>query len=388
MIRDPLFLSRKGLLEKTYPHIRDPFRYRHLKSVLQMTQGRIVGGGVRNPLLNLPVIGEIDIASPLAPDIVLKIGKRAGFTVVPINIDHGTVLFVKNGEKYEITTLREDVVTDGRWAKVRYTRSWTRDAQRRDFTINAIYMDAKGYLYDYVGGLVDLDRRILRFVGNPTQRIREDYLRIIRMFRFWAHYVPPSENDLCAAIAEKDGLAGISKERILDEMLKLYKAPDPWDAAKSMYKHGIVLKNDPNLVTNLEISRLKLSPLTRLALTVDTSQWPLSRAQKSWVVACKVPAGNIGDILERMYEFGLQFAVDVCLIYKPELLTEVLAIVDSVNERGSAEFPLLPSELPVPPGPEMGKAYKQVRRWWSRQYPAPSKEDCLSWWLQNRERCV
>ena len=349
-------------------------QYKNLRKILKnLGDARVVGGGVRNPLFGMPVNGEIDIASPYSPQHVMYIGQTLGFNVIPIKIDHGTVMFVKGDEKYEITTLRQDILSDGRWAKIRATRSWLQDAQRRDFTINALYMDGAGKIYDYVGGLSDIKNKILRFVGDPIRRIQEDYLRIIRLFRFWAHYVRPADEGIAACAEMRDGLAKISRERILAEMLKLYSAPDPWSSIQSMWANSIIVNNNGSQLSSLEAKyNIKFSPLSRLALTTDITSWPISRQQKTWITALNQKAESLGDILEKYHQYGKNFAHDYALLYQPELLRNLPSTIISC--------PVLPNELPVPPGPEMGIRYKALHKWWCRQLIPPTKADCIEWY--------
>src|SRR2546421_2970655 len=143
-------------------------------------EARVIGGAVRNALLKIPV-GDIDIATTALPDEVIRRAKAAGVKSVPTGIDHGTVTLVVEGQPFEVTTLREDAETYGRKAKVAFGRDWMRDAERRDFTINGLSVDAAGVVHDYVGGLADIAGRRVRFIGNPTERIAEDYLRILRV---------------------------------------------------------------------------------------------------------------------------------------------------------------------------------------------------------------
>ncbi|MGP0104555.1 MAG: CCA tRNA nucleotidyltransferase, partial [Rhodoblastus sp.] len=156
-------------------------------SALDGVETRVVGGAVRNALLGEP-IADIDLAVAAPPEIVVEKAGRAGLRAVPTGIDHGTVTLVVDGAHFEVTSLREDVATDGRRAKVRFGEDFAADAQRRDFTINALSVDARGEIFDYVGGLDDLARRRVRFIGDPRRRIMEDYLRILRFFRFSACY--------------------------------------------------------------------------------------------------------------------------------------------------------------------------------------------------------
>ena len=201
----------------------------------------IVGGAVRNALLGEPV-EDIDIATALRPERVLELAAAAGLKVVPTGIEHGTVTVVAEGEGFEVTTFRRDVETDGRRAVVEFSDRLEEDAARRDFTINALYAGADGAVIDPVGGLADLAARRLRFVGDPYQRIAEDYLRILRFFRFHARYGrgAPDDAALAACAAGAEGLARISRERIGAEMRKLLSAPDPVEAVRLMQRTGVL----------------------------------------------------------------------------------------------------------------------------------------------------
>ena len=186
---------------------------------------RIVGGAVRNALLGRP-IADVDLATTATPDTVAARAEAAGFKPVPTGIAHGTVTVVADGAPYEVTTLREDVETHGRRATVRFGRDFRADAQRRDFTINALSVGADGTVHDYVGGLADLEAHRVVFIGEPAARIREDYLRILRFFRFHAAYGegPLDAAGFSAALAERSGLAMLSRERVRAELLRLVAA--------------------------------------------------------------------------------------------------------------------------------------------------------------------
>lgn len=206
-------------------------------------EARAVGGAVRNALMGMPV-GEVDIATTAVPDKVMRRAKADGIKCVLTGIDHGTVTLVVDGAPIEITTLREDVETYGRKAKVAFGRDWARDAQRRDFTINALSADADGHVYDYTNGLDDIAARRVRFIGEPERRIAEDYLRILRFFRIHAAYGsgPVDRAGLSACIRGRDGLAQLSAERIRAEMLKLLVAAGAADALQEMGDCGLLLK--------------------------------------------------------------------------------------------------------------------------------------------------
>lgn len=204
-------------------------------------EARIVGGAVRNQLLGKP-ISDIDIATTCLPQQVIKRAEQAGFKAIPTGIDFGTVTVVVDSCSYEVTTLRSDIEADGRYAKVAFSRNWKKDAERRDFTVNALYCDAAGQLYDEVGGLSDIESRTVRFIGVAEKRISEDYLRILRFFRFYAWYGEgrPDVQGLKACVCLKQGLQKLSPERIWGEMKKLLSAPDPARALLWMRQSGIL----------------------------------------------------------------------------------------------------------------------------------------------------
>lgn len=204
-------------------------------------QARVVGGAIRNTLMGHPVT-DIDIATTCLPAETMHRLTAAGIKAVDTGMEHGTVTAVMHHQGFEITTLREDVETDGRRAVVRFGRSWEHDAQRRDFTINALYAQADGTLIDLVGGRADLEHAIVRFIGDPEQRIREDFLRILRFFRFFASYGRgrPDADGLKACARLKDGMEGLSAERIWTEMRKLLAAADPSRALLWMRQAGVL----------------------------------------------------------------------------------------------------------------------------------------------------
>ncbi|MEK9281796.1 MULTISPECIES: CCA tRNA nucleotidyltransferase [unclassified Bradyrhizobium] len=204
-------------------------------------EARVVGGAVRNALLGLSP-GDIDIATTALPEEVMRRAKSAGIKSVPTGVDHGTVTLVIDGHPYEITTLRQDTETFGRKAKVAFGRDWMRDAERRDFTMNGLSVDASGAVHDYVGGLADVAARRVRFIGDPDRRIAEDYLRILRFFRIHAAFgVGEPDRDGClACIRGRAGLANLSAERVRMEMLKLLVAGGAAAAVGAMVEGGLL----------------------------------------------------------------------------------------------------------------------------------------------------
>jgi tRNA nucleotidyltransferase/poly(A) polymerase len=329
-----------------------------------------VGGCVRNALLG-EVVSDIDIATNATPDQVTVATLAAGLHPVPTGIEHGTVTVVSDGAPFEVTTFRRDVETHGRRATVAFGTDLAEDARRRDFTMNALYATPEGDVVDPVGGLPDLQARRLRFIGNPTDRIREDYLRILRFFRFHARYADSSQGfdaDALAAIA--DNLAGLdvlSHERVGAEMLKMLDAPDPAPELAVMERIGVlshVLPGaDPSALAPLvhlesdagvppdAIRRLAAlggdDPVERLRLSnTDERRRALLRAASLDVVA---PA-------EAAYRHGPDVARDVALLRAAMSGTALPADLDAAISRGAAaRFPIRAADLmPAFTGPALG----------------------------------
>ena len=207
-------------------------------------EARVVGGAVRNALLGMPS-AEVDVATTAVPEEVVKRVTAAGCKPVPTGIEHGTVTVVIDKRPFEVTTLRKDIETYGRHAKVEFGRDWKADAERRDFTINALSVTRDGTVYDYTGGLNDLNHRRVRFIGDPARRIAEDYLRILRFFRFHAAYGTsdhPDRAGLAACIAGRNGLDQLSRERVRTEVMKLVDAPHAVPTLISMTDAGLLLR--------------------------------------------------------------------------------------------------------------------------------------------------
>jgi len=204
-------------------------------------EARAVGGAVRNALLRLPVT-EIDVATTALPEVVVRRVEAAGWKAVPTGIEHGTITVIIDGRPFEVTTLRRDIETYGRKAKVAFGRDWAEDAQRRDFTINALSASADGKVYDYTGGIPDIVARCVRFIGDARQRIAEDYLRILRFFRFHAWYGHGGLDaaGLHACILGRAGLEMLSRERVRMELLKLLVAPHATPTLAVMAETGIL----------------------------------------------------------------------------------------------------------------------------------------------------
>ncbi|HET7852308.1 MAG TPA: CCA tRNA nucleotidyltransferase [Methyloceanibacter sp.] len=203
---------------------------------------RVVGGAVRNALLGLPVIEAVDLATTAEPERVMALAEEAGLKAVPTGIDHGTVTIIANGLPFEVTTLRRDVETLGRHAKIAYTTSWEEDARRRDFTLNALYADRDGKVFDPLGGYDDLAAGRVRFIGDAEARIKEDFLRILRFFRFHAYY-GKGEMDpegLHAAVKLRAGLEQLSAERVAGELRRILVAPQAARVVEALYDYGLL----------------------------------------------------------------------------------------------------------------------------------------------------
>ena len=225
---------------------RDWFEKPALKRIFALLNAdggevRIVGGAVRNALMEQPVV-DVDMATTLTPDVVVERAKAAGIKSVPTGIEHGTVTLVIDGEGFEVTTLRRDVETNGRHAQVAFGTDWQTDAERRDLTINALYADEKGEIIDLIDGLPDIETGTVRFIGDAAMRISEDYLRILRFFRFFAHYGSgrPDADGLRASARAKDKLGTLSAERVWSELKKLLSARDPSRALLWMRQSGVL----------------------------------------------------------------------------------------------------------------------------------------------------
>ena len=223
-----------------------PLRQGPLARALEVLNGegeetRLVGGAVRDLALGEAAV-DFDLTTTATTDEVVRRARRAGFKVAPTGVSHGTVTIVIDGRRLETTTLREDVETDGRWANVKFGRDFVTDARRRDFTINALSLTSDGVVHDYVGGLEDLGARRVRFIGDANARIREDYLRILRFFRFSAQFTANvlDHEGLSAAIRARKGLARLSRERVRAEFLKLLAAPRAGDIAQTMSESGFL----------------------------------------------------------------------------------------------------------------------------------------------------
>jgi poly(A) polymerase len=343
-------------------------------------QALFVGGCVRNALLGAPV-ADIDIATDARPERVVEITVAAGLRPVPTGIDHGTITVVSGGKACEVTTFRRDVETDGRRARVAFSDRMEEDAARRDFTMNALYATPSGEVLDPIGGLPDLRAGRLRFIGDPAQRIAEDYLRILRFFRFHAWYADPAggldAEGLAACAAAADGLDRLSAERIGNEMKKLLAAPDPSLAMAAMQQSGILARVLPGAeatalgpLVHLEAGvGADPDPIRRLASlgTEDAeARLRLSRSNAKRLELLREGAAEGAAPALDAYRHGAAAAHDIALL-RAALTTQPLPQgLDREIARGaSARFPLNAADLmPGLSGPALGARLRELESRW------------------------
>ena len=351
-------------------------------------QALFVGGCVRNALLGVPV-GDIDIASDATPEKVSDIALCAGFRVVPTGIDHGTVTVIAGGIPHEVTTFRRDVETDGRRAIVAYSRDIAEDAARRDFTMNALYARADGSVIDPLGGLSDLLARQVRFVGDPEARIREDYLRILRFFRFHAHYGDPANGidaeGLAACAALSAGLETLSAERITAEICKLLAAPDPAPAVAAMAQTGVlacVLPGaDPRGLAPLVHLEAGMPPRWQRRLAVlgsEAGNLRLSRADKGTVTAIRDEIGTTNSPAALGFLHGEATAADAVLTRAALLPPLPPGWLEDVARGAAARFPVNAADLPALSGAALGARLKQLRARWLESDLRLTREELLA----------
>ena len=389
---------------------------RRLKRVLAALnagggEARVAGGAVRNALIGEPVT-DIDIATTHTPEAVTALAEAAGLHVHPTGIDHGTVTVVAEagGQErgFEVTTLRRDVETFGRKAVVAFTEDWAEDARRRDFTINALYCDGRGRVYDPLGGYGDLERRRVRFVGDPRERIREDYLRILRFFRFHATCGKglPDRAGLQACAALRGGLTQLSAERVRTEVLKLLVAPGAPAAVKTMARHGIlglILPGPADLKAFRRMAgidtahRLLPDPLLRLATLCPAgpeelkARFRLSNADGRRLARIEAAAGISPGLREperkvALYHAGSEaFAAAARLAWAragapdhPD--AQWLDLMALAGSWAIPAFPVTGADLLArgyTTGPRLGEALRLLEDWWAASGFPPSKEAVL-----------
>jgi len=355
-----------------------------LVAALGAGNARYVGGAVRDTLLGLAV-KDVDMATPLAPEVVMERLAAAGIRTVPTGIDHGTVTAILPDGPVEITTLRHDVSTDGRRATIAYAQDWQDDAARRDFSINALYADPLSReLFDFFGGLADLDGRRVRFIGDARQRIREDHLRILRYFRFQARFgSEPADAEAESACAELAAtLKGLSRERIAMELLNLLALPDPAPTVTRMAELGvlpvILPEADatalPRLVAAEADAGAAPDPLRRLAALLPAdpavaeqvgARLRLSTAQRKRLVSAAARTDGPGDARSLAYRLGREEAID-----------RLLLTGGSIAPLAGWDIPRLPLKggdvvaRGVGAGPEVARILRAIEvRWVAEGFP-------------------
>jgi poly(A) polymerase len=368
-------------------------------------EARFVGGSVRDALLGQQ-IGDIDIATPASPERVIQLLEKAGIKVVPTGLDHGTVTAIVPPRHFEITTLRRDVETYGRRARVAFDADWAADAARRDFTINAIFLGPDGTIHDPVGGLPDLRARRVRFVGDPATRIAEDVLRLLRYYRFEARFGTGTGDGearaACRAAAHL--LPTLSGERVQQELIKLLETPDPLAGLQMMQDDGVLAVALPEVHHVDRLSRLieiepEADPLLRLAALIEvdgegavalaarlrfsnvcrdrlrglSSPWPLD------------PQGDARAQRRTLYRLGVERYRDVAVLIAAEggmsrnRLTELL---DLARGRTPPVFPLAGRDVTafgIPPGERVGRLLAAVHDWWEEGDFTADRAACLAY---------
>ena len=341
-------------------------------------QALFVGGCVRNALLGVAV-ADVDIATDATPTRVMALAKAAKMKPVPTGVEHGTVTVVSGGIAHEVTTFRKDVETDGRRAVVAFATDLADDAHRRDLTMNALYANADGTVVDPLGGLDDLKARRVRFIDDAEARIREDYLRILRFFRFHAWYGDPAKGmdvtALAAISANLDGLDTLSRERVAAETLKLLAAPDPAPAVAAMAQIGVLVRILPGAdcralapLVHLEEGRTP-DPIRRLAVLGGHDiniHLRLSNADARRLAVLWQETGSDKGISEIAYRYDSETAIDIALLRAASLGTPVDPNAMAQAAKGaSATFPVKAADLmPNLQGAALGARLKEIEARW------------------------
>lgn len=363
---------------------------------------RFVGGCVRNTLMGLAV-DDLDLATPLHPDVVMAALKAAGLKVVPTGLAHGTVTAVSGGRPYEITTLRRDVSTDGRNATVAFTDDWAEDARRRDFHLNALYADREGRVFDPTErGVQDALAGEIVFVGDPAERIREDYLRILRFFRFFAWYGrgEPDPAGLAACTELADGMVRLSAERVSKELLKLLAAPDPRAAVRAMADSGIlarVISAPQDLAAFDRMVLLSSDPALRLSSLLEPTAQAAMAAAKALRLSNSLRDRLVAAVGDRV-DLDASPAEARAALYRAgrsAFVDRVLRAEATENRPGAGRglldlaetwpIPRLPvggreiAALGVAPGPETGRILSTFEdSWIGADFPTSGHAERLS----------
>ncbi|MDG1129628.1 MAG: CCA tRNA nucleotidyltransferase [Paracoccaceae bacterium] len=352
-----------------------------------------VGGCVRNAIIGAPVT-DIDIATDARPEVVMELAKDAGLRPVPTGIEHGTITVIAGGIPHEVTTFRRDVETDGRRAVVAYATRVEDDARRRDFTMNALYADPSGAVLDPLGGLPDLMARRVRFIEDAAARIAEDYLRILRFFRFHAWYGDdaqgPDQNALSAIAEATDGLAQLSRERMGSEIGKLLSAPDPAPSVAAMRACGVLTRilpgaDDRSLAPLVHLEQqAQVGPdwLARLASMTGpeaAGRLRLSRAEEIRLCLLRDGLGSGRNAGELGFRHGIEDARAILLL-RAAVMSQPLApeSLEAAAEGAAAVFPLRAADLmPEFEGPALGRELERLKQRWILSGFSLTREELL-----------
>jgi poly(A) polymerase len=368
-------------------------------------EARVAGGAVRNALLG-ERIGDIDIATTLTPEAVMEAGKAAGLSVHPTGIAHGTIMLVASGRPFEVTTLRVDVETFGRKARVAFTEDWEADARRRDFTMNALYCSPNGEIYDPMGGYPDVLAKRVRFVGDPEARIREDYLRILRYFRFEARYGghAADQDSLEACVRLRDRLDRLSAERIRQEFMKLLAASAAAPVLQVMAERRVLAHVLPHTNRFGPIERmaridslwgLEPEPILRLALVATDAldlreRLKLTNAEVERLASLSThspPTPNLrpGErerVLYRMGEQAFRDGVRVAWARSNDHIDDMKwqELLQLAQTWKRPQFPVRGSDLVTRglTGPAVGETLRRLEDWWIASGFTPGREELLA----------
>ena len=368
-------------------------------------EARFVGGSVRDALLGKR-IGDIDIATPASPERVIELLEKASIKVVPTGLAHGTVTAVVPPRHFEITTLRRDVETYGRRARVAFDADWAADAARRDFTINAIFLTPDGTLHDPVGGLADLRARRVRFVGDPATRIAEDVLRLLRYYRFEARFGNGAGDGPARAAcrAAAHSLPLLSAERVAQELAKLLETPDPIAVLRMMQEDGVLAVVLPEARRLKRLQRLieiepAADPLLRLAALIEvdsegaTALAARLRFSNAWRDGLRGlsppwPVDQRGDVREQrraLYRLGVERYRDVVWLMAAEGEVSRSRLTRLLDLAGGWTPPVFPLDgrdvttLGIPTGERVGRLLAAVRDWWEAGDFTADRAACLAY---------
>ena len=398
-------------MTQTHNLLQDWMRTPNVRTVIKAlcadgAKARFVGGCVRDAILNRP-INDIDIATEEKPEAVMALLYRSGIKAIPTGISHGTITAVVGSQTFEITTLRSDLETDGRHAKVKFTNDWQADAERRDFTINSLSLSPDGQLFDYLGGRQDILQGQVRFVRNAKTRIKEDVLRILRFYRFFADYgIAPADAEARAACFEMaPSLKKLSGERVCREILKLLASRDPVPSIKIMQADGVLshcLTKSANLnrlerliaiekKISANIGSCNMNVEMRLSALVDNNISEITRVAKllnlpscfrKRLHAATGPTPDEDRLHEALYRLGSRTVQDrLTLAWSLDDEIDLpSSVLSTISNWQTPNFPLTGKDglaAGMAPGPELGHTLSVIEDWWVNNNFLPDREHCL-----------